>query len=242
MKPEPSSVPPSQPAARPLISPVRQRTIVRPPPPGEPLPSLGVLFAQRGERLGSPEEKLEVFEVAKSASSLNCSRLLCDWNDPHVESCQRLKIQVTCERRACTDGGLHALGLKSSGRGSLTPCPRLQKFCSGKYPGLKKIPPKCFNSIADTSCKEKETISMRLLYRRSNGSLKDPRVGRNDYATNSQHIAAKVLQTKARRGAKWDTDTIISTWSVTSIRVVPGDNPNLQHVDSDHESDIECLE
>ena len=96
---------------------------------------------------------------------------------------------------------------------------------------------------ADTSCREKTTVSMRLLYRRTSQSLKDPRVGREDYAGTSQHTAAKVLPTQGR-GAKWSSNTIIATWSAISmVRVVPGlNNPNLEQQDSDHDSDIECLD
>ena len=98
--------------------------------------------------------------------------------------------------------------------------------CQGKFQGLKKIPLECFNSgHADTRCREEPSVSMRLLYRRTSQSLPDP--------TTSQTQGG---------GAEWDLDTIISTWSaINMVRVVPGDNPNLQTQDSDHEDDIECL-
>lgn len=91
--------------------------------------------------------------------------------------------------------------------------------------------------------REEKTVSMRLLYRRTSKSLNDPRAGREDYAGTRQHTAAKVLSTQGR-GAKWDSNTIIATWSAISmVRVVPGqNNPNLQQEDSDHDSDIECLD
>ena len=115
--------------------------------------------------------------------------------------------------------------------------------CQGKLQGLKKIPLECFNSgRADQTCREEPSVSMRLLYRRTSQSLPDPRVGRQDDASTSQHTAAKILQTQGG-GAEWDLDTIISTGSaINMVRVVPGDNPNLQTQDSDHEDDIECLD
>ena len=232
----------------PMFSPVRRRlrSLVSPPPPAQPLPSLGALFAplppQGKEGPDSPEE-LQVVQLAKAASSLNCSRQLCDWTDAHVETCQRLKLQKRCGRGDCSPAGLHALGLQSATRGALTHCPKLKEHCQYKFQGLKRMPLECFNSgRPDTTCKEDRSVSMRLLYRRTSQSLKDPRVGRQDYASKSQHTAAKTLQTQGR-GAEWDLDTIISTWSaINMVRVVPGDNPNLQHQDSDHESDIECLD
>ena len=246
--PGPASGPGMKAEPSPMFSPVRRRprSLVSPPPPAQPLPSLGALFAppppQGKEGPDSPEE-LQVVQLAKAASSLNCSRQLCDWTDAHVETCQRLKLQKRCGRGDCSQAGLHALGLQSATRGALTHCPKLKEHCQYKFQGLKRMPLECFNSgRPDTTCREDRSVSMRLLYRRTSQSLKDPRVGRQDYASKSQHTAAKTLQTQGR-GAEWDLDTIISTWSaINMVRVVPGDNPNLQHQDSDHESDIECLD
>ena len=240
VKPEPGALQPSQPVPSPMFSPVRQRSLVNPPPPTRPLPSLGDLFAQTTERPHSPEVQ-QVFQPVKAPSTLNCSRQLCDWTDPHVENCKKVKIQARCESQACSPGDLHALGFKSASRAALPPCPKLQESCLGKFSGLTRMPPECFNSgHADIKCREESSISMRLLYRRKSQSLKDPRVLQQDYAMNSQHTAAKTLHSQDR-GAKWDLKTVISTWSaVNMIRVVQGDNPNLQ--DSDHESDIECLD
>ena len=241
VKPEPGPSQPSQPEPSPVFSPVpaRQRSIISPPPPGKPLPPIGDLFAPMVEDQPQP-----VLELAKSASSLNCSRLRCDWTDPHVETCKRRKIQARCEGRACTPDDLHALGFKSGSRAALTPCPQLQEMCKIRGPLVKRILLPCLNSgSADTSCREKSTVSMRLLYRRTNKSLKDPRIGREDNAGTSQHTAAKVLPTQGR-GTKWGSNTIIATWSAISmVRVVPGqNNPNLQQQESDHDSDIECLD
>ena len=243
VKPELGSLQHDPAVPSPVFSPVRQRAIVSPPSPGMPLPSIRELFTTREEEKPRIPEEQPVLELAKSASTLNCSRRLCDWTDPHVEECKRRQIQARCERGACNPDDLHALGFKSGGRGALTPCLKLEKNCKPKGPLLKRIIPECVNSgSADTSCKEKPTVSMRLLYRRTSRSIKDPRVGRENYAGNSQQTAAKVLQTQGR-GAQWDVNTIVATWSAISmIRVVPGPNPNLLHQDSDHESDIECLD
>ena len=110
---------------------------------------------------------------------------------------------------------------------------------------LRRMPLPCPNSgHADTNCKEKSTVSMRLLYRRFSQSVKDPRkiLDQEDYANKGQHTAVKTLQSQDR-GAKWDLNTVISTWSaINMVTVVQGDNPNLQLEDSDHDSDIECLD
>ena len=240
VKSEPGPLQPSQAVPSPVFSPVRPRSLVNPPPPARPLPSHGDLFAQPTQRPHSPEVQ-QVFQPAKAASTLNCSRQLCDWTDPHVENCKRLKIQARCESGACSPGELHALGLKSASRLALTPCPKLQEHCNGKFSGLPRIPLQCYNSgHADTNCKEQSSVVMRLLYRRKSQTLEDPRVGQQDYARNGQHTAVKTLHSQDR-GAKWDLKTVISTWSaVNMLRVVPGGNPNLQ--DTDSESDIECLD
>ena len=81
---------------------------------------------------------------------------------------------------------------------------------------------------------------MRLQYRRSSQKLKDPRLGRQNYASSS--LAARVIRSRAR-GGRWDLDTAIASWSaVSQVRVVQGSNPYIVAEDSDHDSDVECLE
>ena len=202
---QPGSPPSNQPIPSPQFSPLRPKSVLRPPPPSEPLPSPGGLFARREDRLRSSEVEVEVLELVRTVSGLNCSRQLCDWSDPHVENCKRLKIQARCERGDCKPGDLHSLALKSRAGGALTPCPELKLTISGgREHQIQMIP-------------------LEL-----SQSREDPRVGQQDYARNRQHTAVKTLQTQ-RRGAKWDIISIISTWSnIRKIRVVPGDNPNLQ--------------
>lgn len=240
-QPEPNLVSPA-------FSPLKVRSSgLAPPAPAMPLPSANDLFAGPGERpksrsrSGSTEE---LMELTKSASSLSCRRLLCNWTDPHVDSCKRLRILKRCEKGDCKPGDLHALYLRSTdNKSGLTLCQSLQFECNGsrRNKEMKRIPLECPHSYKpDKSCSEGPTVSMRLLYRRTSQSLRDPRLTSKDYARTNQ--AAKMVRSKAREGG-WTVETLISTWAAVSmVKVVPGDNPHVQPVYSDHDSDLECLD
>ena len=241
-EPEPS------PSFSPLSSSRRRKESQLAPPPPPPLPSASDLFsdpsprARARERSKSPDE-IEVVEMLKkSASSVNCSRLLCEWSDPHMENCKRQKLLKRCEARECRPEDLHAIFFRPSvNQTSPSVCQRLSRDCDGKVGNrlMKHIETRCPNSFhADTACKEAASVIMRLLYRRNSKTAKDPRLSCQNYARSSH--AARIIRSRAR-GAQWDVDTIIATWSaVSQIRVRQENNPNLLHEDSD--SDIECLD
>ena len=241
-EPEPS------PSFSPLSSSRRRKESQLAPPPPPPLPSVSDLFsdprpgARGGERSKSPDE-IEVVDMPKkSASSVSCSRLLCEWSDPHMENCKRLKLLKRCEARECRPEDLHAISfMPSVNQTSPSVCQRLERVCDGKVGNrlMKNIELRCPNSFhADTACKEAASVIMRLVYRRYSKTAKDPRLSCQNYARSSH--AARIIRSRAR-GAKWDVDTIIATWSaVSQIRVRQENNPNLLREDSD--SDIECLD
>ena len=212
-------------------SPRLRTSVVAPPTPAQPLPSASDLFSVISRPVEAEEE---VVELPRSASSLVCKRLLCNWTDPHVDSCKRLRIQKKCESGDCKPGDLHAI---TGNKSNPTMCKKLLENCNGwkGNKGMKIISLQCPYD-ADKSCKEGPAVSMRLKYRRNNPTLQDPRLNRPDYGKSSQ--AARTVSSRAR-GAAWVIDTLIATWSAVSmIRVVPGENPH--HEESD-ENDLECL-
>ena len=232
----PDAVP--SPAYSPVSS-TRGKSVVAPPAPGLPLPPANSLFGEFGQTTSSPEE---LVELSKSASTLNCSRLLCEWTDPHVKNCKRLRLQKTCDKRECNRDGLHAIVFKPSEvQDSLSSCGLLDINCDGSMNNhlMKSIPLSCPEAKTKEG-KESSTTVMRLQYRRSSQKLKDPRLGRQNYASSS--LAARVIRSRAR-GGRWDLDTAIASWSaVSQVRVVQGSNPYIVSEDSDHDSDVECLE
>jgi len=235
----------------PIFSPVPVRpSPARPsaaiPPPSTPLPSsVNDLFKPytniKTNYLSSPEIiASEEPSVKAAACPLSCSRLRCLWTDLHVDNCKRLQIIKVCEDSQCNFFSLHKDG-----------CKRREFYCNGQkvnkeyrwytpqdLKAIKIIP----NTVIDGSypnktCEEKPNVPMRLLSRRTNKSLQDPRKFQKIYPF-VEICPEKAVKVRGRRdGSGFKRGTVVSTWSrINKVRLENGENP---HIESDHDSDIE---
>ena len=247
----------------PAFSPVRHDgPKISLPAPSAPLPSVGDLFCDReGSVAGSSRSvsrlshrssadsscDILVAEHARTtASSLNCARLTCLWTDPHVDTCRRKMIQAACAEGKCRRfNGLHAEQPK---------CKHLNFYCNGtKLPSgeytwynpdtlkeVRAIP----NTVTDGShpdraCLEPAHVPMRLLHRRTNRSLQDPRLVQKVYPM-AEVVPMRSFRRPGRANRGWSRDVVICTWSGLSLVTVSREaNPHCQ-ADSD-DSDIEVL-
>lgn len=217
------------------------------PAPSTPLPSSNDLFKPyttiKQNYLSSPEvvamEEQPPVQVA--ACPVACSRLRCFWTDLHVDTCKRLKIMKICDAAECNFLSLHKDG-----------CKKREFYCNGQkvnkqyrwytpqdLKAIKIIPNTIIDgSYPDKSCEERPNVPMRLLSRRSNKSLQDPRKFQKIYPF-VEICPEKVVKVRGRRdGRAFSRGTLVCTWSmINKVRV--NNNVENPHVESDHDSDIE---
>ena len=193
-----------------------------------------------------------------SPNSANCARLQCLWTDPHVESCRRKQAQRKCGEGKCSAyGDLHAIWLNDP-RKKMTfddqRCKKLSFYCNGNKLGenlytwytpetlneIKIIPATVTDgSYPDRLCEENSRVTMRLLSKRRNAHLTDPRLQRREYPA---LIGAEKGPRKFKAPVKmkgWAKDVVIFTWSAQGL-VKPSRTSN-HHVEEEDYSDIEIL-
>ena len=203
----------------------------------------------------------------RTVSSANCARLQCLWQDLHVDSCRRRRTQLKCSQGKCsTMGDFHALWLNDPNK-KLTfedqKCRKLNFYCNGKKLGennyqwhtpetldrIKVIPSSVTDgSQPDLTCEEDTRVVMRLLSRRSNLSLSDPRRQRRDYPSATRAVEASKVRAPARyyntisgimiiiylvRLKGWAEVEVIFTWSAQNL-VKPSRATN-HHVEEGHD-------
>jgi len=198
-------------------------------------------------------------ETNTRVSSANCARLQCLWTDQHVDSCRRRQAQIKCGEGKCSAfKDLHAIWLNDP-RKKMTfddqRCKKLSFYCNGMKNGenqyhwhtpetlseIKIIPATVTNgSYPDRSCEESSRVTMRLLSRRKNDNLTDPRGQRREYpAMTETGEAAKKFRAPAKMKGWTKEDVVIFTWSAQAL-VKPSKASN-PHVEDEDNSDIEIL-
>lgn len=184
--------------------------------------------------------------IVRIVSAAACVRLTCQWSDPHVDTCRRKQIQDRCAGKKCSWADLHA-----------NTCERLNFYCNGTKLGennyrwyspedlkeVKIIPLQVPDgSVPDRSCQERPSVVMRLIYRRTSKMLQDPRRSQRVYPIVDPE-PGRSFTIRARRGKGWPVTVTISTWSGLSMVTVSNKpNRHLEQIDSDHDSDIECID
>lgn len=95
-------------------------------------------------------------------------------------------------------------------------------------------------SYPDRSCEESSTVTMRLLSRRKNVNLTDPRGQRREYpAIAETGEAAKKFRAPAKMKGWTREDVVIFTWSAQGL--VKPSNASNPYVEDEDNSDIEIL-
>ena len=194
----------------------------------------------------------------RPVSSANCARLQCLWQDPHVESCRRRQAQLKCSQGKCSVfGDLHAIWLNDPNK-KLTfenqKCRKLNFYCNGTKLGesnyqwytpdtlneIRFIPSTVTDgSYPDRTCREDTRLAMRLLSRRRNVNLSDPRLQRKDYPSGTRTEEASKFRAPVKLNG-WAREEIIFTWSARDL-VKPSTASNHFLEDEDDDSDIQIL-
>ena len=199
-------------------------------------------------------------ETNTKVSSANCARLQCLWTDQHVDSCRRRLAQIKCKEGRCSFfRDLHAIWLNDPIKRMTFDdqrCKKLSFYCNGNKIGpnqyhwhtpenlseIKVIPATVTdgNNWPDRSCEEDSWVTMRLLSRRKNVNLTDPRLQRREYpAEIGEGEAARKFRAPIKMNG-WDKEgVVIFTWSGQSL-VKPSSASN-PHFEEDDNSDIEIL-
>ena len=155
-------------------------------------------------------------------------------------------MQDKCAGKKCSWADLHA-----------NTCDRLLFYCNGTKLGVnnyrwyspedlkevKIIPLQVPDgSVPDRSCQERPSVVMRLIYRRTSKMLQDPRRSQRVYPIVDPE-PGRSFTIRARRAKGWPVTVTISTWSGLSMVTVSNKpNRHLEQIDSDHDSDIECID